>query len=243
MSVASWCANRKMHSVGRSPAFSCMPVMAGHGRVHQRDLEVGGGGARVGEPARGLGRRDREERLPEQRHAVRRILHQQLVQQRGAAAAEARHEDRGLDALRQHRGALPDPLLDAQAVLEDALDLAPREEPPEQREPRLALERGEQLRERAPEPVVAEIVEAGRCTRGSEHGGLVERDETLPLVAEVAAERVQVRDPRLARRRRPARCRPAELVIPSPAAGSHARRGFPGLRRARGRRRTSRRAP
>ena len=70
-------------------------------------------------------------------------------------------------------------------------------------EPRLVLERAHEEREALAEAIVAEVGEAGRRLGGRERAAGVERHQRAAAVARALAERVQLRDPRRARRRGP----------------------------------------
>ena len=113
--------------------------------------------ARIALEARTLGRRPGVHHLPGHRHAIRGVLRQQLVQDRGARARQADHEhglaDRSLFDFRMPHARV----VHAQAVLEQTQQIAPREHAAERREVRLGLERNEQTAQRLAEARVAEI--------------------------------------------------------------------------------------
>ena len=87
--------------------------------VHELDLVV----AHV---ARGVVVRNAVQELPQERRPVVGVACQQLVQQCGAGAPEAGHDDRAVDGLAENGGFLLPEVDHAQSVLEDQLKFAAR---------------------------------------------------------------------------------------------------------------------
>ena len=149
--------------------------------VHELDLVVA-------EVARRIVVGHGVEQLPQQRWAVVGVAGQQLVEERGARAPQPRDDDRPLHRLLQDGRLLVPEIDDAQAVLQDELELAPGADATGQVEARLGVEGSAQAAEGLLPPVVAEVVQAG----GGDGSGLqnlrVERDHRATVVAEPVAE-------------------------------------------------------
>ena len=104
-------------------------------RVHRMARPAGRFGFRVG--ADGLAG---VEELPGERHPVRRVEGEQLVQDRRARAAGAHHEHGGDDRLVEDRGVGLPPLRQQQPLPERPQQLGAGDDPPGQREVGLGLE-------------------------------------------------------------------------------------------------------
>ena len=105
---------------------------------------------------------DGVQELPQEWRPVVGIAGQQLVQQRGAGAAEPGDDDRRLDRLAQDRRLLLPEVDHAQPVLQDQLELAAGTQPAGQVEARFAVEGGAKPGEGLLPPGVAEVVETRR---------------------------------------------------------------------------------
>ena len=86
------------------------------------------------------------QQLPEEGRAVVGVAGQQLVQERGARAPEAGHDDGGVHGLGQDGGLLLPEVDHAQAVLQDELELAPGADASRQVEACLRIEGGDKRR-------------------------------------------------------------------------------------------------
>ncbi len=95
--LAKSCAVSATHSCGSCAPIGCIVLKPGISRSTPRSASRPRD-ARVGLVGRALRRRPRVHHLPRHRHAVRRILRQELVQDRRAGARQADDEERALDA-------------------------------------------------------------------------------------------------------------------------------------------------
>jgi hypothetical protein len=100
---------------------------------------------------------DREVGLPEERRAQRGILVEQLLQDRSAAAAEARNEDRFLDRCVEDLGMAAQQIGELEARAEPQQDLAARREAAHQVELRFFVERLQEHAEGLAPIVAAEV--------------------------------------------------------------------------------------
>ena len=196
MSLENWWAKAKMHSVGRWPRFSCMAVKAGtisSMSVISSSHRSPGIGVLVGD---GTCRQ-----LPQQRRAVVGVAGEQLVQQRGARAPEAGHDDGRGHRLAQRRPAPASRGRPCAGGSGGSSWSSPRvrRRPGRWRWASSSSE-AQQAAERLLPPVVAEVVEPGRRDGGGPEVVGPERDDGAPVVTEAATERDHLVDPRAARR-------------------------------------------
>ena len=127
-----------------------------------------------------LGRRPDALHLPGHRHAVRRILREQLVEDARAGARQAEHEDRRADLAAEDLRLARPGVLQVEAVLEEALRVAPHQQAAEGGEARVALVGLEEEPERRAEARVAEVREPAACRCRGEQGLGVELEERQP---------------------------------------------------------------
>ncbi len=177
-----------------------------HHLVHHRDLVVGpsapGG---VGVERLGGGRDgDGVDQLPQQRRAVGGVAVEQLVQQRGARAAEAGHDDRrGAPPRRAIAGSRVPQVDQPQPVLHQQLQLGPGPQSTGEVQLGLVVERGAQAVERFAEPVVADVVETGGRLRGGDEVVGLQRHHRSAVVTQAPPEGHQLVDPGSPRGRLP----------------------------------------
>ena len=137
-------------------------AVLGYELVPELDVGLALLDARVRFVGRLLGRRARVPRLPRQRHPMRGVLRQQLVQDRRPRARQTDDEERPLDALVRDRGRGPVRLLDAQPRLERVHDVGAAQDATDQGELRFRVEASaEDLEPLAPDVVRAEVRQAG----------------------------------------------------------------------------------
>ncbi len=138
--LAKSCAVSATHSCGSWAPIGCIRLEAGDQAVDPRQMLVHRGDARVGLVRRALRRRPRIHHLPAHRHAVRRILRQQLVQDGRPGPRQADDDERAIDPAgrdlrmrRVHGG-------HAQAILEQTDDIGTGDHAAEGGEPGVGLE-------------------------------------------------------------------------------------------------------
>ena len=123
--------------------------------------------ARIGVVGRGLGRRQRAIDLPRERHAVRGILREEVVQDRGAGARLADDDDRRHDVGVGDLGVLLAPVDEPEAGREVLDDLARRDLLAELVQVGFGAQRVDVALEARPPRRLAEVVEPGRLDRQS----------------------------------------------------------------------------
>ena len=140
--------------------------------------------------------------LPHARRAAGGVAGQQLVQDRGARARAADHEDRLRDRLAQDLGPALPQLGELEPVAERAQQLTAHDDAPGEVQLRLGLEGAGQHAVGNLPVALAEVLEARRAPRGREELVGVEADEPGGAAHRVAVG-VQALDPARARRRAP----------------------------------------
>ena len=114
-------ATRDAHALLREPrAGRVHRLHLGSRRVTEVDARLHVVDARVGVVRRRLGWRDRAVDLPAQRHAIRRVLAEEIVQDRRAGATHADHHDDRPDVGARDVGVLVVPVHDLEPVREVA---------------------------------------------------------------------------------------------------------------------------
>ncbi len=160
---------RERHALLRQPrAHRVHPLEARDHPIDAGEPLLDHGDPRVGLVGRALRRRVRKHDLPGHRHAVGRILREELVQDRRARARQTDDDDRALDTSGGDLGMPGARRHHAQPVGEEAHEVGARDHATEQRQGGLALEPVEQQAERRPKRVVSEVVET-RGARGARH--------------------------------------------------------------------------
>ena len=157
----------RTHSCGSSAPIGCIAWKPGMtSSTPSSDARATSAMRGIGVVGRGLGRRARTVDLPRERHAVRGILREEVVQDRRAGARLADDDDRRDDVDVGDLGMLLAPLDDAEAVRQIVDELARR------RSARRARADAASVAQRVDEPleaflpgVLAEVVEAGRVVR------------------------------------------------------------------------------
>src|SRR5262249_19631922 len=129
--------------------------------VEPAELALRRGDPRIVVEVESIRRRRREHHLPVERRAVRRILRQQPVQQRGSGARQSGDEERPAHRLRGDLGMAAAIPPHAEPVRQQADHILPRGDAAEEAEPRLAVEVRDQALQWLVEPGIAEVVEAG----------------------------------------------------------------------------------
>src|SRR5262249_42718551 len=129
--------------------------------VEPAELALRRGDPRIVVEVESIRRRRREHHLPVERRAVRRILRQQPVQQRGSGARQSGDEERPAHRLRGDLGRAAAIPPQAEPVRQQADPILPRGDAAEEAEPRLAVEVRDQALQWLVEPGIAEVVEAG----------------------------------------------------------------------------------
>ena len=164
---------------------------AGDQAVDARQMLVDRGDARVGLVGGALRRRPGMHHLPGHRHAVRRVLRQQLVQDRRPGPRQADDEERAFDPAGRDLGMRRVHGGHAQAILEQTDDIGTGDHAAERGEAGLGLEGVQQTPQRLAERRLAEVGEAGRPPRPGQQRLLVEPDDRQTRRAERAAQTVQ----------------------------------------------------
>ena len=161
----------------------------------------------IGVVGRRLGRRPRMLHLPRHRHAARRVLRHQLVQDRRPRARqpddEERRRDRAVRDLRDAAGARPSCAGGSRAGAARRVRAMMR---PRVVRRGLALEGVEQEPQRLAEPLAAEVVETRPARRLGQQRRLVEPDERHAERAQRAAGGIERAHAERLHRRRERRC-------------------------------------
>ncbi len=163
-------------------------------------------------------RRRWKPKLPVQGDPTGGVLRQETVQEGGAAARQARDDERPpYPLVRDPRIPRPIPL-QHEAVHQHAGQILARREAAEEVQAGLALERSEKTRERFPERGIAEVVETGPAARQGQHVLRIEAQQSTSRRREAGAAAPDVgpvpRRARLSKERR--RHQPFTRKTPTP---------------------------
>jgi hypothetical protein len=161
---------------GQSGAELVHGPVLGHDLVPELHLKRSARDARVVLLVAGLGRGAGVAHLPVQRHAVRGVLGQQLVQDRGPGARQPGDEDGRRHGLARDLGPALAPVGELEPVLEPVHDVAARDQAPERVQLRLRVEGAHEDTVGLEEVVAAEVREAALRARLGEQLVGVEPD-------------------------------------------------------------------